>query len=96
VPALEESVDPQDEGRVEHLQELESVAREYTAPVAAAGVLVDAVDDNVVCIEFSLGEPLTPVLPFDSYACWRAFEPQRPVVLSNPRSPIARSLLQLA
>ncbi|HWB35048.1 MAG TPA: UvrD-helicase domain-containing protein, partial [Rugosimonospora sp.] len=32
---LEESVDPQDEGRVENLQELVSVAREYTDRVAA-------------------------------------------------------------
>ncbi len=32
---LEESVDPQDEGRVENLQELVSVAREYTERVAA-------------------------------------------------------------
>jgi DNA helicase II / ATP-dependent DNA helicase PcrA len=32
---LEESLDPQDEGRVENLQELASVAREYTERVAA-------------------------------------------------------------
>lgn len=34
---LEESLDPQDEGRVENLQELVSVAREYAERVGAAG-----------------------------------------------------------
>ena len=34
---LEESLDPQDQGRVENLQELVSVAREYTERVEAAG-----------------------------------------------------------
>jgi DNA helicase-2/ATP-dependent DNA helicase PcrA len=38
---LEESIDPQDQGRVENLQELVSVAREYTERVEAQAPLAD-------------------------------------------------------
>ncbi len=34
---LEESLDPQDQGRVDNLQELVSVAREYTERIEAQG-----------------------------------------------------------
>jgi DNA helicase II / ATP-dependent DNA helicase PcrA len=46
---LEASADPQDEGRVENLQELVSVAREYTERTEAAALEVSAdTDDDLV------------------------------------------------
>jgi MinD-like ATPase involved in chromosome partitioning or flagellar assembly len=46
--------------------------------------------------EFAFGEPLSAVLPFDPEACWRAVEQRRPVVLADRRSPLTRSLVELA
>lgn len=46
-------------------------------------------------LEFSLGEQLSAVLPFDPSACWRAVEEQRPVVFDQ-RSSLGRALLQFA
>jgi len=46
--------------------------------------------------EFAFGEPLSAVLPFDPEACWRAVERRRPVVLVDRRSPLTKSLVQLA
>jgi Flp pilus assembly CpaE family ATPase len=46
--------------------------------------------------EFAFGEPLSAVLPFDPQACWRAVEQRRPVVLVERRSPLTKSLLELA
>jgi MinD-like ATPase involved in chromosome partitioning or flagellar assembly len=46
--------------------------------------------------EFAFGEPLSAVLPFDPEACWRAVERRRPVVLLDRRSPLTKSLVQLA
>ena len=46
--------------------------------------------------EFALGEPLSAVLPFDPDACWRAVEHKCPVVLVDRRSPLTKSLVQLA
>ncbi|GII24178.1 DNA helicase PcrA [Planosporangium mesophilum] len=43
---LEESLDPQDAGRVENLQELVSVAREYTERVETAAAAADAEDEE--------------------------------------------------
>jgi DNA helicase-2/ATP-dependent DNA helicase PcrA len=43
---LEESLDPQDQGRVENLQELVSVAREYTERVEAQADNVEPPDDS--------------------------------------------------
>jgi DNA helicase-2/ATP-dependent DNA helicase PcrA len=43
---LEESIDPQDQGRVENLQELVSVAREYTERVEAQAEDADPEDEN--------------------------------------------------
>jgi Flp pilus assembly CpaE family ATPase len=47
-------------------------------------------------IEYALGEPLSAVLPFDPNACWRAVEQRRPVVLTDYRSSLTRSLVQFA
>ncbi len=58
---LEESVDPQDEGRVENLQELVSVAREYTERVAATV----AADSQAAQAETD-GESYGPVIGTDS------------------------------
>jgi MinD-like ATPase involved in chromosome partitioning or flagellar assembly len=46
-------------------------------------------------IEFTFGEPLSAVLPFDPNACWRALEHQRPVVFDG-RSPLGRALVRFA
>jgi MinD-like ATPase involved in chromosome partitioning or flagellar assembly len=46
--------------------------------------------------EFAFGEPLSAVLPFDPEACWRAVERRRPVVLVDRRSPLTKSLIELA
>src|SRR6185312_10056641 len=46
-------------------------------------------------LEFSLGEQLSAVLPFDPNSCWRAVEEQRAVVFGQ-RSSFARSMLQFA
>jgi len=46
-------------------------------------------------LEFSLGEQLSAVLPFDPRACWQAVEEQRPVVFDQ-RSTLTRSLLEFA
>ena len=46
-------------------------------------------------LEFSLGEQLSAVLPFDPSSCWRGVEEQRPVVFDQ-RSSLGRSLLQFA
>jgi Flp pilus assembly CpaE family ATPase len=46
--------------------------------------------------EFAFGEPLSAVLPSDPDACWRAIEQRRPVVLADRRSPLSRSLVELA
>jgi MinD-like ATPase involved in chromosome partitioning or flagellar assembly len=46
--------------------------------------------------EFAFGEPLSAVLPFDPEACWRAIENRRPVVLADRRSPLTKSLAELA
>jgi MinD-like ATPase involved in chromosome partitioning or flagellar assembly len=46
--------------------------------------------------EFAFGEPLSAVLPFDPEACWRAVEHRRPVVLADRRSPLTKSLAELA
>jgi ATP-dependent DNA helicase UvrD/PcrA len=43
---LEESTDPQDEGRVENLQELVSVAREYTERAEALAAVAEAAGDE--------------------------------------------------
>ncbi len=45
LPELEESLDPQDESRVENLQELVSVAREYTERVLAQDTGEQPIDD---------------------------------------------------
>jgi len=61
---LEDSLDPQDAGRVENLQELVSVAREYTEralAVAAAQALDDEVDpDGVVAPDGAAAPTLGP------------------------------------
>lgn len=46
-------------------------------------------------LEFSLGEQLSAVLPFDPNSCWRAVEEQRAVVFGQ-HSSFARSMLQFA
>ncbi len=56
---LEESADPQDEGRVENLQELVSVAREYTERVAAT-VAADARAADDAAGEEAAGEAGPP------------------------------------
>jgi Flp pilus assembly CpaE family ATPase len=46
--------------------------------------------------EFAFGEPLSAVLPFDPVACWRAIDKREPVAFGNHRSPLSRSLVELA
>ncbi len=46
--------------------------------------------------EFAFGEPLSAVLPFDPEACWRAIEHRRPVVFADRRSPLTKSVVELA
>jgi Flp pilus assembly CpaE family ATPase len=47
-------------------------------------------------LEWALGEPLSAVLPFDPNACWRAVEHNRPVVVAEPRSSLARAMIPFA
>jgi DNA helicase-2/ATP-dependent DNA helicase PcrA len=48
---LEESTDPQDEGRVDNLQELVSVAREYTERVESLGAVAAEAEDPDATVE---------------------------------------------
>ena len=46
--------------------------------------------------EFTFGEPLSAVLPFDPEACWKAIEHRRPVVFDDRRSQLTKSIVELA
>jgi len=87
-----------DAGGIKRAHQALDHLRTYVGPVTLGAVINQhrtRKDYDRAELEFSLGEQLSAVLPFDPSACWRALEEQRPVVFDQ-RSSLGRSLLQFA
>lgn len=87
-----------DAGGIKRAHQVLDQLRRFVGPVALSVVINQHrthKDYDRAELEFSLGEQLCAVLPFDPGASWRAVEAQQPVVFDQ-RSALARSLLQLA
>jgi Flp pilus assembly CpaE family ATPase len=87
-----------DAGGIKRARQALDRLRTYVGPVTVGAVINQhrtRKDYDRAELEYSLGEQLSAVLPFDPSSSWRAVEEQRPVVFDQ-RSSLGRSLLQHA
>ena len=87
-----------DAGGIKRAHQALDRLRTYVGPVTVGAVINQhrtRKDYDRAELEYSLGEQLSAVLPFDPSSSWRAVEEQRPVVFDQ-RSSLGRSLLQHA